>query len=230
MVMWSTGGRRPGSEHSPGVAWTQAGAHTLLLHSEAGDGDHGQAPVVDLLGLELSLGGGVGGQQAQGVEAQLAGVVLRPDLLRCGGAQGGPALGDALRLQDADEQDDELPELAGAEQRSSGQQPSRRQREAWGHPVALTRALPLRTRRNKSASPPARNARTPTRGPPPGLAPRAQATRVLKANCNGAQSFWWPAQLSAAYLGQNRLDFLGRERGVVTSASVRRRGDMRPGR
>jgi hypothetical protein len=46
-----------------------------LLGDEPGDGNHGQAAVVQLLGLEVVLLLGVGGVQAQGVEAEVTGNV-----------------------------------------------------------------------------------------------------------------------------------------------------------
>jgi hypothetical protein len=80
------------------------------------DGDHGEAAVVDLLGLDLKLRVLVLREEAQRVEAQLARVVVILDLLRRRRVQAVPAGGDARGLADADEEDDKLPELRRARQ------------------------------------------------------------------------------------------------------------------
>ena len=103
-------------EASCGAGSASATAVSVALECAKGvagrtDGDHGQAAVVDLLGLDLELRVLVLREQAQRVEANLTRVVLLLDLLRRRRAQAVPAGGDADGLADADGQDDELPEL-----------------------------------------------------------------------------------------------------------------------
>merc|ERR1719453_1608756 len=85
-----------------------AAADELLDH-HAGDADHGEAAVVQLLGLHLGELLGVGGLEARRVEAEVAGDVVGADgpRLVAGRALEGE---NAEDLDDRDEEDDGRPE------------------------------------------------------------------------------------------------------------------------
>mmetsp|Transcript_61656 Transcript_61656/g.135067 ORF Transcript_61656/g.135067 Transcript_61656/m.135067 type:complete len:296 (+) Transcript_61656:292-1179(+) len=81
-----------------------------LLQGEASNGNHRQAAVVQLLGLQLLQLVLVLGAQAQGVEVQVAQVVLLLQGVEGLASGGGPAQGDAVRLGQANGNQERLVE------------------------------------------------------------------------------------------------------------------------
>merc|ERR1719152_107482 len=87
-----------------------------LLRDEAGDGEHRDAAVLELLGLHGLVLGRVRGLEAQRVEPDVARVVrlLQLEERLAGGGRGGhPADLGACRLADADDDGEELEEGRG---------------------------------------------------------------------------------------------------------------------
>lgn len=83
-----------------------------LLHEHTGDADHGQAAVVELLGLHGGERVIVGGLDAEGVEAEVPrGVVSLQASLAGDGAGLRERLGDRLVLNEGHAQESDSPEL-----------------------------------------------------------------------------------------------------------------------
>merc|ERR1719213_799678 len=83
-----------------------------LLRDETGDREHGEAAVLELLGLDLSELGAVGGLEAERVEADVARVVVVvEEVLALDLARRRPAGLGARGLDDADGDGEELEEL-----------------------------------------------------------------------------------------------------------------------
>eukprot|EP00964_Phaeocystis_antarctica_P127081 scaffold90743_cov63-Phaeocystis_antarctica.AAC.2 len=103
--VWS---RHGGSAASSNLEELVAGHQ--LLHDHAGHGDHGEAAVVDLLGLHRLEARGVLGLEAERVEHEVTGdarAAVRELLLDAEALEGD----DREELEDADGEDDARPEL-----------------------------------------------------------------------------------------------------------------------
>lgn len=81
-----------------------------LLRNEGSNGNHGKTPVVELFGLHVLPFGGVRGEETQGVEAQVAGLVVVPQGVEVLGAGSSPPKSNSVGLAKSDGEQQGLPE------------------------------------------------------------------------------------------------------------------------
>mmetsp|Transcript_28190 Transcript_28190/g.47226 ORF Transcript_28190/g.47226 Transcript_28190/m.47226 type:complete len:295 (-) Transcript_28190:54-938(-) len=81
-----------------------------LLGNESGDGNHGKAAVVQLPGLLFLELRGIGRREAKGIKTEVTHLVLGQQLVHAGGVGTGPSDSHAVRLANADDDEERLPE------------------------------------------------------------------------------------------------------------------------